>query len=164
MKTTINIKELVNAFRAQEAERAEQERQIQLKNQERRDAISLRCRMAAEDFLPSLREVVSLLPGASEVTLVQQRNVFVMQFESQLINAGGFNTWQGTLSQEVSVYHQADGDKIIFYFGPGLKGGILPDHHPLRNYMHVENPADILITIANWAGICQATQDLEWLK
>jgi hypothetical protein len=161
MKTNINIAELVDAFRAQEHERVTREKEKEKEFIAKCDAIFGRCLTAAYDLLPTLTEVIQMLPAASEVRVEADRKRYfsqvMLRFDFLLMQAGAFKAYTpGLIERVVAVYHDSTNDIIKYNFGAGDVGVRVDRHHPMTGGVYTENPADILVKLAEWAGICRA--------
>jgi len=159
MKTTINIAELVDAYRAQEQEKIEARLRKEAERKAHLDSINNRCVAAADDLLPTLQEVVALLPCASSVKYSPyrsqtQRN---LSFSFRYTDEGK----EHLIPRLINVCYDSTSDTICYFISADCyvsgRSGILDFEGPLRiNRGSISNPTDIIVAVAEQAGICRA--------
>jgi hypothetical protein len=160
MKTTINIAELVDAYRAQEQEKIEARLRKEAERKAHLDSIYNRCVAAAADLLPTLQEVVALLPCASFVKYspYSSRTQINLSFSFIYTNDKGDGH---LIARLINVCYDSEGDTIKYFISPDAyvrgRSGLLDFEGPLRiNKGVISNPTDIIVAVAEQAGICRA--------
>ena len=161
MTTNINVTELVEAFRAQEQERidAEKERRRQLSAKAHAEAVAGAVLLG--DLLPKVQEIYELLPDTHKHTAPYLNEVEpnsaqrAIYFTLRLPCAHGqpfivdriISTWQRPEDQ---------GGARVYELRPGERGGLLLSRE--LSITSCLNPADILVQFAALAGRLRASR------
>lgn len=147
MKTTLNVTELVQAFRAEQQERIDAERrdkeQRQLANEEQHRS---RCALMQEVW-PLFREAILSIPGA-EITREPSANSCSATFR---VTAKSKWPSHGTYKVDRVIGVSAYSETSKFTLDCGEHGGLLLTDTGLRPGSW-ENPADLVVLLAQFAG------------
>lgn len=166
MNTTIDVQEIVDAFRAQEQERLDHEsaeRNHRLQQiADNRD----KCRRALQAIIEPLKKAVLALPhGKFNADAFGDPVIFDTDHASVFIEFSTVATeYFYPVDRQLQVWWHPDSHAVMFTLKHGKRGGGLLDtgkQHPLGHETY-ENPADLIVRIAEWAGICKARKPEEW--
>jgi hypothetical protein len=165
--TTIDVQEIVDAFRAQEQERLDRE------SAERRHRLQQivdnrdKCRWALQAIIKPLWPAVLALPhGKFNADAFGDPVIFDTDHAAVFIEFSTVATaYLYPVDRKLEVWWRPHSQSVMFTLKHGKRGGCLLDpvgkRHPLGHETY-ENPADLIVRIAEWAGICKARQPKEW--
>jgi hypothetical protein len=165
MNTTIDVKEIVNAFRAQEQERLDQESAERIHRKMQMLDNREKCRRALQAIIEPLKKAVLALPhGKFNADTFGDPVIFDTDHASVFIEFSTVATDRYyDVDRKLVAWWHPDPQTVMFTLKHGKRGGCLLDQgkHPLGHETY-ENPADLIVRIAEWAGICQARSPKEW--
>jgi hypothetical protein len=153
MKTNINVLELVEAFRAEAQERIDKYRAEKAAKEKALEEQGLRCLAQLQDVWPAFEQVISqLVNGRVTEAPMNHGERAIAAFELALPQpCGGEPFW---VDRAVCVYERNGVFKFGFSHGE-RGGGLLGGKGDLPSGEH-DNPADILVMLARYAGTCKA--------
>jgi hypothetical protein len=155
MKTNINVLELVEAFRAEAQERIDKYRAEKAAKEKALEEQGLRCLAQLQDVWPAFEQVISqLVNGRVTEAPMNHGERAIAAFELALPVPGGEAGSVYWVDRVVYVWERNG----VFKFGLsyGERGGCLLGGKSELPSSEYENPADILVMLARYAGTCKA--------